>query len=62
MVEQLVVAGRPMGVELPATPPAGATFVPRFTSEEELGWLLRRATVCCLPYTRIDMSGIAAAG
>lgn len=58
---QLVIAGRPMGVELPEQPPAGVTFVPRFVSEEELGWLLRRATVCCLPYTRIDMSGIAAA-
>lgn len=58
---QLVVAGRPMGVTLPTPPPPGASFVPRFVSEEELGWLLRRATVCCLPYTRIDMSGIAAA-
>jgi glycosyltransferase involved in cell wall biosynthesis len=58
---QLVIAGRPMGVELPATPPPGATFIPRFVSEDELGWLLRRATVCALPYTKIDMSGIAAA-
>lgn len=58
---RLVVAGRPMGVTLPDTPPDGASFLPRFVSEEELGWLLRRADVCCLPYTRIDMSGIAAA-
>ena len=58
---RLVIAGRPMGVELPATPPAGAEFVSRFVSEEELGWLLRRADVCALPYTRIDMSGIASA-
>lgn len=58
---QLVVAGRPMGVDLPDTPPEGATFVPRFVGEDELGWLLRRATVTCLPYRRIDMSGIAAA-
>ena len=57
---RLVIAGRPMGVTLPDTAPAGATFLPRFVSEEELGWLLRRATVCCLPYRRIDMSGIAA--
>ncbi|MEO6867857.1 MAG: glycosyltransferase family 4 protein [Gaiellales bacterium] len=57
---QLVIAGRPMGVELPSAAPEGATFIPRFVSEEELGWLLRRATVCCLPYRRIDMSGIAA--
>ncbi len=57
---QLVIAGRPMGIELPTTPPAGATMIPRFVSEEELGWLLRRASVCCLPYRRIDMSGIAA--
>lgn len=58
---QLVIAGRPMGIELPDSPPDGATFVPRFVDEDELGWLLRRATVCCLPYRRIDMSGIAAA-
>lgn len=58
---QLVIAGRPMGVELPASPPEGTTFVPRFVSEEELGWLLRRADLCALPYTRIDMSGIASA-
>jgi glycosyltransferase involved in cell wall biosynthesis len=58
---QLVIAGRPMGVELPLdSPPDGATFIPRFVSEEELGWLLRNATVCALPYTKIDMSGIAA--
>jgi glycosyltransferase involved in cell wall biosynthesis len=57
---QLVIAGRPMGIELPAQAPAGATFIPRFVGEDELGWLLRRATVCCLPYRRIDMSGIAA--
>jgi len=58
---QLVIAGRPMGIDLPSEPPAGATIIPRFVSEEELGWLLRRASVCCLPYRRIDMSGIAAA-
>lgn len=57
---RLVVAGRPMGIELPDPAPDGATFVPRFVGEDELGWLLRRATVCCLPYRRIDMSGIAA--
>lgn len=58
---QLVVAGRPMGVDLPDPAPDGASFVPRFVGEDELGWLLRRATVVCLPYRRIDMSGIAAA-
>lgn len=57
---QLVVAGRPMGIELPDVAPAGVTLIPRFLAEDELGWLLRRATVCCLPYRRIDMSGIAA--
>ncbi|MCW2925341.1 MAG: glycosyl transferase group 1, partial [Thermoleophilia bacterium] len=56
---RLVIAGRPMGVDLPEAVPAGAAFIPRFVSDEELGWLLRRATVCCLPYRRIDMSGIA---
>jgi glycosyltransferase involved in cell wall biosynthesis len=58
---RLVVAGRPMGIELPSSPPEGATIIPRFLGEDELGWLLRRASVCCLPYRRIDMSGIAAA-
>ncbi len=60
---RLVVAGRPMGIELPTGDdvPAGATIVPRFLGEDELGWLLRRAQVCCLPYRRIDMSGIASA-
>ncbi len=57
---RLVVAGRPMGIELPAVAPTGATIIPRFLGEDELGWLLRRADVCCLPYRRIDMSGIAA--
>jgi len=56
---QLVIAGKPMGVELPAAAPEGATLLPRFLTEEELGWLLRRADVCCLPYRRIDMSGVA---
>jgi len=56
---RLVIAGRSVDVELPDTPPAGATFIPRFTTEAELGWLLRRAEVCVLPYRQIDMSGIA---
>ncbi|MBC7461747.1 MAG: glycosyltransferase family 4 protein [Thermoleophilia bacterium] len=56
---QLVIAGRPVDVELPDTPPAGVTLLPRFTTEEELGWLLRRADVVALPYLEIDMSGIA---
>ncbi|MCW2956122.1 MAG: glycosyl transferase group 1 [Thermoleophilia bacterium] len=57
---ELVVAGRPVDVQLPAAPPRGATFLPRFVSEDELGWLLRRAQACVLPYRRIDMSGVAA--
>lgn len=59
----LAIAGRPMGVTLPTgnAIPKNATILPRFVSEQELGWLLRRATICCLPYRRIDMSGIAAA-
>ncbi|MCW2928413.1 MAG: glycosyl transferase group 1 [Thermoleophilia bacterium] len=55
-----VIAGRPMDVVLPTSPPEGMTILPRFVSEDELGWLLRSATVCCLPYRQIDMSGIAA--
>ncbi|MCW2962530.1 MAG: glycosyl transferase group 1 [Thermoleophilia bacterium] len=56
---RLIIAGRPVDVELPAVAPAGATILPRFVSEEELGWLLRRAQVCVLPYRKIDMSGVA---
>lgn len=56
---QLVVAGRPVDVELPSTPSDGVDVLPRFLSERELGWLLRRADACALPYRRIDMSGVA---
>jgi glycosyltransferase involved in cell wall biosynthesis len=58
---QLVIAGRPVDVELPdgAAVPAGVTLIPRFVTEDELGWLLRRGDVCVLPYREIDMSGIA---
>lgn len=56
---RLVVAGRPVDVTLPSRLPEGVVAIPRFTTEAELGWLLRRADVCTLPYRRIDMSGIA---
>lgn len=55
---QLVIAGRPVDVALPETPPDGATIIPRFLDEAEYAWLLRRADVVCLPYTKIDMSGV----
>ncbi len=54
----LIIAGRPMGVELPDSPPAGVTIVPRFLDEAEYSWLMRRADVVCLPYRAIDMSGV----
>ena len=56
---RLVIAGRPVDVTLPKPLPDGVVAIPRFVSEAELGWLLRRADVCALPYRRIDMSGIA---
>lgn len=55
---QLVIAGRPMGIALPAHPPDGAQVLPRFLSEQEYAWLLRRADLVCLPYTAIDLSGV----
>lgn len=57
---QLLVAGRPMGVDLPEPPPPGVHYLPRFLTEAEYGWALRRADAACLPYRRIDMSGVAA--
>lgn len=56
---RLIIAGRPVDVTLPTPLPEGVDALARFVSEEELGWLLRRADVCALPYRRIDMSGIA---
>lgn len=55
---ELVIAGRPMGVTLPDVPPAGAHLVARFVTDEEYGWLLRRADVVCLPYLAVDMSAV----
>ncbi len=55
---QLVIAGRPMGVELPATPPAGVHVVPRFLDDAEYAWVLKRSDIVCLPYTAIDLSGV----
>jgi glycosyltransferase involved in cell wall biosynthesis len=57
---QLLIAGRVVDGPLPAHALDGVTIVPRFVSEEELGWILRRADVCAMPYRKIDMSGIAA--
>ncbi len=54
----LVIAGRPMGVSLPETPPDGVTILPRFLTDEEYAWLLRSACVVCLPYTAIDLSAV----
>jgi glycosyltransferase involved in cell wall biosynthesis len=55
---QLVIAGRPMGVELPTHTPAGVHIVPRFVTDSEFAWLLRRSNVTCLPYSAIDLSGV----
>ncbi|HEY8707991.1 MAG TPA: glycosyltransferase family 4 protein, partial [Burkholderiaceae bacterium] len=55
---ELLIAGRPVDIELPDVPPAGAHILPRFLDEREYAWALRRADVVCLPYTQIDMSGV----
>lgn len=55
---QLVLAGRPMGIDLPQRFPEGVSTLLRFVQEEEFAWILRRADVVCLPYTAIDLSGV----
>lgn len=55
---QLVIAGRPMGVDLPEPAPAGVHIVPRFLDDAEYSWVLRRADLICLPYTAIDLSAV----
>ena len=55
---QLVIAGRPMGVELPDPAPEGVHIVPRFLDDDAYVWMLRRADIVCLPYTAIDLSGV----
>lgn len=55
---QLLLAGRPLGVDLPTPPPAGVHIVPRFLTDSEFAWALRRADIVCLPYTSIDLSGV----
>lgn len=55
---QLVIAGRPMGVELPNPAPDGVHIVPRFLDDDAYVWMLRRADIVCLPYTAIDLSGV----
>ncbi len=56
----LVIAGRPMGVDLPAAgeEPPGTRILARFLPDDEYGWLMRRADICCLPYRAIDLSGV----
>jgi glycosyltransferase involved in cell wall biosynthesis len=55
---QLVIAGRPMGVDLPDPAPTGVHLVPRFLDDEEYAWVLKRADLVCLPYTAIDLSAV----
>ena len=55
---ELWVVGRPLGVDLPATPPPGVRFVPRFVADAEIPALFRRADVVVLPYREIDQSGV----
>lgn len=55
---QLVIAGRPMGVELPQDPPPGVHIVPRFLDDAEYAWVLKRSNIVCLPYTAIDLSAV----
>jgi glycosyltransferase involved in cell wall biosynthesis len=55
---ELWVVGRPFGVEVPAEPPPGVRFVPRFVADAEIPALFRRADVVVLPYREIDQSGV----
>jgi len=55
---QLVVAGRPLGVDLPEIEPPGVKLVPRFLTDAEFSWLIRRSDLVCLPYESIDNSGV----
>jgi glycosyltransferase involved in cell wall biosynthesis len=55
---QLVIAGRPMGMELPTELPPRAHVLARFLEEDEFAWVLRRTDVVCLPYSAIDLSGV----
>lgn len=55
---ELWVVGRPFGVELPADPPPGVRFIPRFVADTEIPALFRRADLVVLPYREIDQSGV----
>lgn len=55
---ELVIAGRPISVVLPDPAPEGAHLIARFVTDEEYGWILRRADVVCLPYIAVDMSAV----
>ena len=55
---ELWVVGRPFGVDLPADPPPGVRFVPRFVDDAEIPALFRRADLVVLPYREIDQSGV----
>lgn len=55
---QLVIAGRPMGAELPDVEPEGVQIVRRFLDDDEYAWLLNRANLVCLPYVAIDLSAV----
>jgi glycosyltransferase involved in cell wall biosynthesis len=55
---ELWVVGRPFGVDLPAAPPPGVRFVPRFVADAEVPALFRRASAVVLPYREIDQSGV----
>ena len=55
---ELWVVGRPFGVDLPASPPPGVRFVPRFVADVEIPALFRRAELVVLPYREIDQSGV----
>lgn len=54
----LVIAGRPMGVELPDPLPEGVLAFPRFLDDREFASIVRRADVIVLPYREIDLSGV----
>jgi glycosyltransferase involved in cell wall biosynthesis len=54
----LLLAGRPMGMALPDPLPEGVVALPRFLTQPEFAWALKRADIVCLPYLSIDLSGV----
>ena len=57
---ELWIVGRPLGVELEASP--NTRLVSRYISDAELPAFFRRADLLVLPHRNVDVSGVLAAG